>query len=160
MPALQPISRGLEISRTYTLLGDETKTAVHSAAVGDTVLVRLQIVAPNALRYVVIEDAFPAGAEAINPALATSQQIGTMPGGERIDQAEGWGWWHFDAIEFRDEKASIYASYLPRGVYEYVYTLRPSIAGEYHVIPPTAREMNFPEVYGRGAGMLFRITDD
>ncbi len=160
VPTLQPISRGLEILRTYTLLGDETKTAVHSAAVGEVLQARLQIVAPNALRYVVIEDAFPAGAEAINPALATSQQIGTMPGGERIDQADGWGWWHFDAIEFRDEKASIYASYLPRGVYEYVYTLRPSIAGEYHVIPPTAREMNFPEVYGRGAGMLFRITDD
>lgn len=160
VPALQPINRGLEISRTYTLLGDETKTAIHSAAVGETVQVRLQIVAPNTLRYVVIEDAFPAGAEPINPALATSQQIGTMPGGERIDQAQGWGWWHFDSIEFRDEKASIYASYLPRGVYEYVYTLRPTIAGEYQVIPPTARELNFPEVYGRGAGLLFRITDE
>ena len=159
VPALQPISRGIEVSRTYTRLGDETKTPVESVAVGEVLQARLQIVAPNTLRYVVIEDTFPAGAEAINPALATSQQIGTLPGGERIDGAEGWGWWHFDAIEFRDEKASIYASYLPRGVYEFVYALRPSIAGEYHVIPPTAQEMNFPEVYGRGAGGLLRITD-
>ena len=159
VPALQPTSHGLEISRLYTLLGDETKTPVQSAAVGETLQVRLRIVVPNALRYVVIEDPFPAGAEAIDPALATSQQIGTMPGGERIDQADGWGWWHFDAVEFRDEKVSIYASHLPRGVYEYVYALRPSVAGEFHVIPPTAQEMNFPEVYGRGAGRRFRITD-
>ncbi len=159
VPALQPISRGIEVSRTYTRLGDETKTPVETVAVGEALQARLQIVAPNTLRYVVIEDYFPAGAEAINPALATSQQIGTMPGGERIDGADGWGWWRFDAIEFHDEKASIYASYLPRGVYEFVYALRPSVAGEYHVIPPTAQEMNFPEVYGRGAGGLLRITD-
>ena len=159
VPALQPISRGLQISRSYTRLDDETKTPLDSAAVGETLQVRLQIIAPNALHQVVIEDYFPAGAEAVNPALATSSQIGTMPGGERSDQAEGWGWWHFDAIEFRDEKASIYASYLPRGVYEYSYAIRPAVAGEYHVIPPTAQEMNFPEVYARGAGRLFRITE-
>ncbi|MCY4465678.1 MAG: Ig-like domain-containing protein [Chloroflexi bacterium] len=159
VPAIAPLSRGIEVSRTYTLLGDETKTPIDNATVGETLQVRLQIVAPNTLRYVVIEDTFPAGAEAVDPALATSQQIGAMPGGEVIDQEVGWGWWHFDHIEFRDEKASIYASYLPRGVYEYVYTIRPSVAGEYQVIPPTAQEMNFPEVYGRGAGGLFVITD-
>ncbi|MXX49907.1 MAG: hypothetical protein F4Z39_02460 [Chloroflexi bacterium] len=159
LPALQPVSRGLEISRTYTRLGDETRTPLDSAAVGEILQARLRIVAPNTLRYVVIEDFFPAGVEAINPALATSRQAGTSPGGERIDGAEGWGWWRFDAIEFHDEKASIYASYLPRGVYEYVYTIRPSFAGEYQVIPPTAHEMNFPEVYARGAGRLFRITE-
>ena len=84
-----------------------------------------------------IEDFFPAGAEAINPELAISPQLGTMPGGERVDPGEsGWGWWFFDHIEFRDEKAVIYASHLPRGVYEYVYTIRPTLAGEYNVIPP------------------------
>lgn len=160
VPALQPVSRGIEISRTYTRLGDESMLPVDSAAVGETLQARLQIVAPNSLRHVVIEDFFPAGAEAINPALGTSRQIGTQPGGEVIDRAGGWGRQRFDAIEFRDEKASIYASYLPRGVYEFVYSIRPTVAGEYHVIPPIAQEMNFPEVYGRGAGRVFRITDE
>ena len=160
VPALQPLSRGIDIARAYTVPGDETRSPIASAAIGDTVQVRLRIIAPNTLRNVVIEDYFPAGAEAIDPALDTSQQIGASPGGEGIDpQAQGWGWWHFDHIEFRDEKATIYASYLPRGVYEYVYSIRPTVAGDYLVIPPTAQEMHFPEVYARGAGTVFRIAE-
>ena len=122
--------------------------------------VRLRLTAPNNLRYVVIEDFFPAGAEAINPELAISPTLGALPAGERIDPREtGWGWWYFDHVEFRDEKAVIYASHLPPGVYEYVYAIRPSVAGEYRVIPPVARQLYFPEVYGRGAGRLFTITE-
>ena len=102
----------------------------------------------------------PAGAEAINPDLETSAQLGAIPRGGRIDaRRHGWGWWHFDHVEFHDEKATIYASYLPRGVYEYVYTIRPSVAGEFNVMPPTAQEMYFPEVYGRGAGARFVIRE-
>lgn len=157
---MQAINRGIEVSRTYTLLGDETADSIHSAAIGDAVQVRLRLVAPNSLRYVVIEDFFPAGAEAINPELAISPQLGTMPAGDRVDAREsGWGWWYFDHVEFRDEKAVIYASYLPPGVYEYVYAIRPSVAGQYQVIPPVARQLYFPEVYGRGEGGLFTITE-
>ena len=160
VPEIAARSRGIEISRRYTRLDDKSEATIDGAAVGDVVQVRLRIVAPNTLRYVVIEDHFPAGAEAINPNLATSSQLGTLPGGERIDPDEaGWGWWFFDHVEFRDEKAVIYASTLPRGVYEYVYTIRPSIAGEYNVIPPFAQELNFPEVYGRGEGTRFVILE-
>ncbi|MDE2637827.1 MAG: hypothetical protein OXI30_15800, partial [Chloroflexota bacterium] len=158
---IQPFSRGIEISRSYTLVSDESSAPVNGAAIGDMVQVRLRIVAPNTLRYLVVEDFFPAGAEAINPDLAISPQLGAIPSGERIDaRRQGWGWWHFDHIEFHDEKAVIYASYLPRGLYEFVYTIRPSIAGDFNVIPPLAQEMYFPEVYGRGAGTLFTITED
>lgn len=157
---IQAINRGIEISRAYTLHGDNAADSIDAAAIGDTVQVRLRLVAPDSLRYVVIEDFFPAGAEAINPELAISPQLGAIPSGQRVDaSASGWGWWYFDHVEFRDEKAVIYASYLPPGVYEYVYTIRPAIAGEYQVIPPVARQLYFPEVYGRGAGMLFTITE-
>lgn len=142
------------------MLDDEKKTPISRAAIGDTVQVRLRIVAPNTLRYVVIEDFFPSGAEAINPNLATSAQLGTIPRGDRIDARRGWGWWYFDHVQFYDEKAVIYANYLPRGVYEFVYTIRPTSAGEFNVIPPIAQEMYFPEVYGRGAGTLFTITEE
>lgn len=159
VPEVEAFSRGVEISRTYTVLGDETETPIDTAVVGDTIQVRLRIVAPNTLRYVVIEDAFPAGAEAIDPNLSGSETIGTRPGGDRIDpQSYGWGWWYFDNVEFRDEKAVIYASYLPKGVYEYVYTIRPGVEGTYNVIPPVVQEVYFPEVYGRGDGMAFTIT--
>lgn len=157
---IQAVNRGIAVSRTYTLLGDGAANSTDAAVIGDALQVRLRLVVPNDLRYVVIEDFFPAGAEAINPELAISPQLGTMPAGERVGAREtGWGWWHFDHVEFRDEKAVIYARHLPRGVYEFVYAIRPSIAGEYMVIPPVARQLYFPEVYGRGAGMRITISE-
>ncbi len=160
VPQIEPFSRGVEISRTYTRPDDETETPIDSAIVGETIQVRLRIVAPSTLRYVVIEDYFPAGAEAVNPSLSGSEQLGTRPRGGPADNPRtyGWGWWYFDNVQFRDEKAVIYASYLPKGVYEYVYTIRPGVEGTYNVIPPIAQELNFPEVYGRGDGMAFTIT--
>ncbi len=160
VPEIEPFSRGVEITRTYTQIDDETETSIDSAVVGDTIQVRLQIIAPSSLRYVVIEDYFPAGAEAIDPNLNGSEQLGTRPGGGRVSDTRsyGWGWWYFDAVEFRDEKAVIYASYLPKGVYEYVYTIRPSVEGTYNVIPPIVQELYYPEVYGRGDGIEFTIT--
>ena len=150
-------NRGIDISRRYTRLGEQTP--IVSAAVGDAVQARLRVVVPNSLHYVVIEDVFPAGAEAVDPNLVISQQSGTAAQGGRIDpRRDGWGWWHFDHIEFHDEKAVIYASHLPRGVYEYVYTIRPKVEGVYNVLPPFAQELHFPEVYGRGEGMLFTIS--
>jgi alpha-2-macroglobulin len=49
------------------------------------------------------------------------------------------------------------ADYLPAGTYVYTYLARAGTAGSYHVIPSTAFEFYFPEVYGRGAGSLFEV---
>ncbi|RMG90046.1 MAG: hypothetical protein D6712_00540 [Chloroflexi bacterium] len=161
VPEVEPLNRGIIISRSYTILGDESRTPVTEVHAGDIVQVRLTIIAPNNLHYVVIEDPLPAGADAINPNLQTSQQVGTRPQLNRTDPlSRGWGWWWFSNIEFHDEKVLLFSTYLPAGTYEYVYTIRPSIEGEYNVIPPTAQEFYFPEVYGRGAGTLFTILPD
>ena len=152
-------SQGIEVSRTYSLPEDESGSPVTGASIGDTVQGRLRIIVPNTLRYVVIEDFFPAGAEAVSPDLAISPQLGVMPRGQRLDPREqGWGWWHFDHIEFHDERAVIYASALPPGVYEFIYTIRPTVVGEFNVIPPVAQALYFPEVYGRGDGARFTVT--
>ena len=113
---------------------------------------------PNSVHYVVIEDPIPAGSDAVDPNLNTSQQIGTQPELNLEDPLSyGWGWWYFSNIEYRDEKVVLYSDYLPAGTYEYVYTIRAGLPGVYNVIPPTAYEFYFPEVYGRGAGSLFTI---
>jgi uncharacterized protein YfaS (alpha-2-macroglobulin family) len=70
-----------------------------------------------------------------------------------------WGWWRwYNRSELRDQKVALFADYLPRGAYLYSYTMRATQAGDYHVIPTTASELYFPEVYGRAGGMLLRIT--
>jgi uncharacterized protein YfaS (alpha-2-macroglobulin family) len=126
--------------------------------VGDVIQVRLTVIAPDDLHYVVIEDPIPAGAEAINPNLEISQQIGTAPGLDPSDPlSRGWGWWWFSNIEFHDEKVVLFSTYLPARHAECVYTIRPGMEGTYNVIPATGQEFYFPEVYGRSAGTTFTI---
>ena len=62
-----------------------------------------------------------------------------------------------NTTELRDQKHALLADYVPRGAYLYSYTMRATQAGDYHVIPTTASELYFPEVYGRADGMLLRI---
>lgn len=155
---VEPLNKGFFIDRRYTRLGDESQTPITEARVGEVIQVRLTMVLPNARYFVVVNDPLPAGAEAINPNLSTSAQIGTRPELTREEARRyGWGWWWFSLTEFRDSKVVLSASYLPAGTYEFVYTMRPSVAGVYNVIPPTAYETYFPEVYGRGAGSTFTV---
>jgi uncharacterized protein YfaS (alpha-2-macroglobulin family) len=39
----------------------------------------------------------------------------------------------------------------------YTYLVRASTPGTFNVIPPTAQEFYFPDVYGRGDGFQFVI---
>jgi uncharacterized protein YfaS (alpha-2-macroglobulin family) len=154
---VDPLDKGIIISRQYVDASDHD-TAITEIEQGETFLARLTIVVPNSLHYAVIEDYLPAGVEAVDQSLKTSQQVGAP---ERYDWDEyettGWGWWYFDHVELRDEKVVISADYLPAGTYEYIYLVRAAVPGEYRVIPPTAQEFYFPEVYGRGAGSIFAV---
>ncbi|MCA0455767.1 MAG: Ig-like domain-containing protein [Chloroflexi bacterium] len=157
VPEVEALNNGIIIERRYTMPG--TNTPVTEATVGDLVQVRLTIIVPNSLNYVVIEDPIPAGTEGVNPNLSTEQQVGTAPGLVENDPlSTGWGWWWFSNIEFRDEKVALYATYLPAGTYEYQYSIRAGLAGTYNVIPATGYEFYFPEVYGRSAGSTFTIN--
>ena len=157
---VKALDRGIIVARQYTL-NEETEEAISEAQVGDIITVKLTIIAPNDLHYVVIEDPFPAGTEGIDRSLATTSIVGERPEFERTDRKNywGWGWWWFSHTEMRDEKAVLFATYLPRGTYQYTYQIRASLPGEYNVIPSLAQEMYFPEVFGRGDGGVFRITE-
>ncbi|HOA22743.1 MAG: Ig-like domain-containing protein [Aggregatilineales bacterium] len=155
---VEPLSRGVIVSRRYL---DENGNPVTGGTVGDVVTVELTIVAPNDLYYVVVEDPYPAGAEAVNLALETESILGERPTLQPENPLErGWGWWYFAETDLRDEKAVMFADVLPAGTYQYTYQLRLGLPGEYRVIPPTARQFYLPEVYGRGAGSVFTITGE
>jgi alpha-2-macroglobulin len=156
VPEIDPLSRGIVVERRYVRVGAED-VPVTEAYVGETLQVRLTIIAPNNLHYVTVTDPLPAGVEAVNPNLQTSQQIGTQAGITRVDPRYGWGWWWFSRAEFHDESVVLRSSYLAAGTYEYYYTIRAGLPGVYNVIPTTAEEAYFPEVYGRSEGMAFTI---
>ena len=154
----QPLDRGVAVSRSYYTL-DDLNTPIDSAKVGDLLLARVTIVAPYALHYLVVDDPLPAGLEAVDQSLNTSPQSVDVPQQYSWQDIfwRGWGWWYFSHVQRRDEKVVLSTSYLPAGTYIYTYLVRAGTAGVFRVIPTTAQEFYFPEVYGRGAGSLFTV---
>lgn len=160
---VQALNRGLVVGRHYEMADcREDCPAVTQARVGDLVRVRLTIIAPSALHYVVIEDPFPGGLEPIDTSLQTTRVVGERPEFSRTDVEQpwwhrGWGWWWFSDTDLRDEKLVLFATSLPAGTYEYTYLLQAGLAGEYQVLPVTGYEMYFPEVMGRSDGLVFTV---
>ena len=167
---VQSLSRGIVVARQYFRADDpcfkdtqQACTPVTSAKVGETLQVRLSIVAPNDLYYLLVEDPLPTGAEAVDTSLKTTTQMAQSPKLSRVSQSAfsrygGWGWWWFNHTEMRDEKVVLFATQLPKGSYEYTYLIRTGLAGSFQVMPSVGNEMYFPEVFGRGDGMVFQIT--
>jgi hypothetical protein len=157
---VKALERGIVVSRKYSLADDDAGQPITGAAVGDIIDVELTLVAPHDLHYVLVEDPFPAGTEGIDTSLATTSVVGESPSLERTDRRDPWGygWWWFSHAELRDEKAVLFASYLPKGTYVYRYQIRASLPGKYNVIPTHAEQMYFPEVFGRSDGGLFKVT--
>ena len=154
---IKALDHGVSISRQYYKLGDD-KTPISQTHQGELIQSRLTIVVPQDTHFLLVEDALPAGLEGVDASLKTSPQ-GEVP--EEYNwsslSSTGWGWWYFDHIELRDEKVVLSASYLPAGTYVYTYLARASTVGDFQVIPPTAQEFYFPEVYGRGTGSMFKV---
>lgn len=159
------LDRGIVLARQYTAV-DEPHTYLTSAVVGDVIQVKLTVIAPTDLYYVVVEDPLPAGCEGVDLSLKTTSVVGEAP--ELVNVSEGaenpwlrrYGWnsWYWSNAELRDERVSLFAEYLPRGTYEFSYLMRASLPGQFRVMPATAYEMYFPEVFGRSDGAKFPVA--
>jgi uncharacterized protein YfaS (alpha-2-macroglobulin family) len=163
---VEPLSRGFTVSREYRLLdcgSADPKVAcptITSAKVGDVIEVTVNVVVPNTSHYVIVEDPIPAGAEVVDTSLLTTSQ--TVPAPEVKQETEqgkpGW-WWTPTHVDLRDEKAVMFATTLEPGTYEFKYAIRASLPGTFLTLPVTAYQMYFPEVWGRGAGGQFAVTE-
>jgi uncharacterized protein YfaS (alpha-2-macroglobulin family) len=161
---VQARSRGLVVARQYTATDCEAEDVcppLEGAGVGQVVRVKITLVAPNDVHYLVLEDPLPAGCEAVDRSLKTTSVVSEGPQMtvQGRDDRWGWGWWWFTHSEIRDEKVALFADYLPRGTYEYSYLIRASVPGEFLVQPAIAYEMYFPEVWGRSDGGTFSISE-
>ncbi len=141
--SIQPLDQGVSLSRQYFTL-DDPKTPITDIQRGDLVRVRLTVVVPAAMHYIVVDDPLPAGFEAVDASILTDTAVPTSYTVTDYNE-RGWGWWYFSHIELRDEKVVLSADYLP------------ATAGMFKVIPPTASEFYFPDVGGRGAGSVFEV---
>ncbi len=117
---MRALDRGIVVARQYSLT-DAPDQLVSEAAVGDTIRVKVTVIAPTDLYYVTVEDPLPAGCEAVDVMLNTTSVIGEAPMVENLTLQEedawyrwyGWGWWWFSNSEMRDEKVTLFSSYLP-----------------------------------------------
>ncbi len=161
---VEPADRGFSVQRRYTLASCDAERRidcpeVREVKLGDVIRVDLTLVTPHDRYYVVVEDPLPAGGEAIDTGLATTSLLAMDPTLRRED-SRYWWWWHwYSRSELRDEKVVLFADYLSAGAYEYSYTFRATLPGDYHVIPTVAQEFYFPEVFGRSGGRLLTIGE-
>lgn len=166
---VQARARGISIQREYRKANcgesdPDDCPLVNSAKIGDVLDVKLTLVIPNDLQYVVIESPLPAGAEAVDTSLKTTRQSGQGPEMQmEMEPSEGdddgWGFWLPSHSELRDEKVALFATSVPRGVYTYRFQMRASLPGRFLNLPATGYQMYFPDVWGRSDGGVFEISE-
>ena len=180
VPSTQPVTpedHGIRVERWYERY--DTGAPITTVAEGDLVRVRLRITVPATRTFVVLDDALPAGLEAVDLSLRTAAGLpgpGSKPNDdteqqdrseEKAESVEGptwygmWdcGWWSpFDHRELRDDRVVYSAAMLWGGSYTASYIARATTAGTFIKPPAHAEEMYNPAVYGRSDGGTFVVT--
>ncbi len=132
-----------------------------SANVGDIVTITVSIIAQTDMYQLLVETPIPAGMEPLDPGLATTTNQAASPQMSSMDNSSSNQWWQMwnpTHTDFRDDKVVLFSSYMPAGTYEYSFTARASLPGEFRVLPAHAEMMYFPEVWGRSSGDLFSVN--
>jgi len=174
VPSSQPVTpedRGIRVERWYERFPNGAPTT--TVAEGDLVRVRIRVTVPTTRQFVVLDDALPAGLEAIDLSLRTAAAT-PGPGAQPLEpdqdqqqQNEGrwaygtWdaGWWSpFDHREIRDDRVVYSATLLWAGVYTATYLARATTPGTFIRPPAHAEEMYNPGVNGRSDGGAFVVT--
>ena len=175
IPSKQPTTpeeHGLRVERWYERY--DTGTPTTTVAEGDLVRVRLRLTVPTTRTFVVLDDALPAGLEAVDLSLRTAANL-PGPGvkdandqeqeeQEHLDGPEWYGFWEagwwspFDHRELRDDRVVYSATYLWPGTYTASYVARATTAGNFVKVPAHAEEMYNRAVYGRSDGGNFVVT--
>lgn len=123
---------------------------------GQLLLVDVTVVSPAEREYVVIDDALPAGLEAIDPRLSTTADwlrgsgfegdaCGSCAGEDAAPELKSF----YDRSEVRDDRVLFFADRLPAGLFHYRYFARATTLGRFVVPPTRVEEMYEPEVFGR-----------
>ena len=156
---LEPADHGFAVTRQYEPVDDDsevwrTDDGVWHVKAGARVRVRVTMVAESRRYHVALIDPMPAGLEAINPELKTSETLPEDAAAADRTGSSRWYWWWgpwYEHDNLRDERAEAFSSLLWDGVYEYTYVARATTPGRFIVPPPKAEEMYSPETFGRGA---------
>lgn len=130
----QPEEHGLSVTRT--LLDAETSLPVTEVKQGQLLKVRLRVSSPQPRAQIALQDALPAGFEAIDTRLKTASRA--------ADADSDWVWnWR----ELHDERVTFFADWLPAGTREAEYLVRATRSGHFVRPPARAEAMYDPAVW-------------
>ena len=167
-----PFDAGIKVERWYERF--DAATPITSIAEGQLVRVKLRVTVPVLRNFIVVDDALPAGLEAIDLSLRTAGLPPVAPEQSPDDEqqevagveAAGWyygyweyGWWSpWDHRELRDDRVVYVATTLWPGTYTMTYVARATTPGVFVRPPVHAEEMYNPAVNGRSDGGVFTVT--
>ncbi len=146
---IEPMEEGMGITRDMVPIIKGEK----GMQVGKTYKVTLTVTVPQTRYFVGVESPLPAGMEAIDLSLQTSQQGLYQHAVNQSDTVQEW--WRSDPFshkEFRDDRVFLFADELVPGVYTYEYLVRATSSGTFRERPAKAWEMYFPETFGQTKG--------
>lgn len=154
-PAAAATDHGFAVTRTY--LDPESGAALTSVRAGQLVKVRVTVTSPDDRSFVAVVDPMPAGFEAVNTRLATSQQAPARYAGHGYRHSSRWnyGWTH---TELRDDRVHGFADRMRAGDLVLEYLARATIPGDFRAGPATAEEMYSPAVNGRSAAQTVTVV--
>ncbi len=166
---LKARNQGFSIERSYfpykgvrSIFGKPATTF----AAGDLVTVELIVTTPDRRSNVVVDDALPAGFEALDAKLAStatgstegSDDAGSSPSVEFADGVVPAEYAGVNHTEVRDDRVLLFATQLEPGTFRYTYTARATAPGRFVAAPTHAEEMYRSSVYGRSAPSVVTVT--
>jgi uncharacterized protein YfaS (alpha-2-macroglobulin family) len=164
-------SNGLTVS--HEVLPENGDDAVSTVKAGDLVRVRITVAAPADLQFVQVDDYLPAGLEAVDSSLKTTdpnlikrqqqdlrnlQLPANQPGTARLPFYYFYYYNPFDHVEVRDDRVSLFATSLNKGVHQYIYYARATTAGTFMQPPVVAVETDFPDIFARSDSNILTVT--
>lgn len=145
---INPLEQGMVVVREFV---DSKGKILPKDTISENseVWVRLIIVAPEERHFVVIEDVLPAGLESVNESL---KNVSTLNKERPKTKDKSNQLLYFNHKEYHDDRTTLFADYMPAGVYEVTYRARATTPGRYHHPPAQAYQMYTPDVSGHSDG--------
>jgi hypothetical protein len=161
---------GFKVERSYEAVDDPRDVrrdadGIWHIRAGARVRVTLLMLNPERRYHVALVDPLPAGLEALNPELATTESLPDEASEEGVFRSsrgiyDSYSFWRgvwYEHQNLRDERAEAFTTLLWEGEHVYTYFARATTPGLFIVPPTKAEEMYEPETFGRGQTDRVRV---
>jgi uncharacterized protein YfaS (alpha-2-macroglobulin family) len=145
---------GLSVfTETYESAGNPVTGGV--LVPGKTYTRKVTVSTPKDRTHVALRAPIPSGAEIVDATFVTSS---TVPPKEDDEERMKWHYYEAPPVRFiMDDEAVFHWDFFPAGKKEVEFRFRAVMSGVYPTPPAQAECMYEEEIFGRGAGELYRI---